>query len=458
MWLLVAVRLKPKSRILCDAMKRATRWLIGTVGGVASLLLVLLVARAVADKWASDRLAQKLSELTEAAEPIGLADLARESVPANEDADFYLRRCEDHVKAIIGELHPAYDEHQREFHDDDLPPPLQEAIDRALQTHPDALALIEKAGSCTAFDHQWDTRSGGHAFLNDNLQRVECMHNVARVVQIRAMLSLARAQPEDALNRAIVLFRICRLHQRETPVVSFLMAMALRYAAIEASNTILQTSSLPHTSREALEAELRLHDDMRLLHSVFPVERALGLAIFQDSETQLVHPKTLAWWWPAMWKNDQCAYLDKMANQMQASQRPFRDRPRPPKVELGNSSDDLLANFAASPSVEPLSDLLTASLPAVPDVVDRATAELRCLRLINQLTRRQQAGHDREPRLDELGLPADASVDPYNGETLRVKKLPGGWLVYSVGTNLKDDGGKLADYEDVGLGPIETAP
>jgi len=36
-----------------------------------------------------------------------------------------------------------------------------------------------------------------------------------------------------------------------------------------------------------------------------------------------------------------------------------------------------------------------------------------------------------------------------------MKKLPGGWLVYAVGSDLEDDGGKVDDpLDDVGIGPL----
>ncbi len=61
------------------------------------------------------------------------------------------------------------------------------------------------------------------------------------------------------------------------------------------------------------------------------------------------------------------------------------------------------------------------------------------------------------PKLSELGLPAEATIDPFNGEPLHVKRLPQGWLVYSVGRNLQDDGGKLDDNSDIGVGPPTPA-
>ena len=64
-------------------------------------------------------------------------------------------------------------------------------------------------------------------------------------------------------------------------------------------------------------------------------------------------------------------------------------------------------------------------------------------------------GSNEIPKLTELGLPAETTTDPFNGEPLHVKKLPQGWLVYSVGPNVQDDGGKVDDPNngDVGVGP-----
>ena len=75
--------------------------------------------------------------------------------------------------------------------------------------------------------------------------------------------------------------------------------------------------------------------------------------------------------------------------------------------------------------------------------------------MLNALQTHVPAGSKEVPKLSELGLPAETTTDPFNGEPLHVKKLPQGWLVYSVGRNFKDDGGKLDDSVngDVGVGP-----
>ena len=68
--------------------------------------------------------------------------------------------------------------------------------------------------------------------------------------------------------------------------------------------------------------------------------------------------------------------------------------------------------------------------------------------------------HPMDPREAARIIQALAlGTDPYTGESLHVKKTPQGWLVYSVGRNLKDDGGKVEDPTngDVGVGPPPAA-
>ena len=84
-------------------------------------------------------------------------------------------------------------------------------------------------------------------------------------------------------------------------------------------------------------------------------------------------------------------------------------------------------------------------------------ARVRSLRVLNALQGRVPAGSDKIPKLSELGLPVETTIDPFNGEPLHVKRLPQGWLVYSVGRDLQDDGGDFENNRDVGVGPLRPA-
>ena len=99
--------------------------------------------------------------------------------------------------------------------------------------------------------------------------------------------------------------------------------------------------------------------------------------------------------------------------------------------------------------------LLEPSLNSVREPAERVRAMSRCLRVLNAIQARAGPGSDKVPQLADLGLPHETTIDPYNSEPLHIKKLPEGWLVYSVGMNLVDDGGTLEKVEDVGFGPIK---
>ena len=83
---------------------------------------------------------------------------------------------------------------------------------------------------------------------------------------------------------------------------------------------------------------------------------------------------------------------------------------------------------------------------------------VRAIRILNALQKKAPIDSDKIPTMAELGLPDDVGIDPFNGKTMIIKKLPEGWLVYSVGENLQDDGGKVEEESDnkpldVGFGP-----
>jgi hypothetical protein len=74
---------------------------------------------------------------------------------------------------------------------------------------------------------------------------------------------------------------------------------------------------------------------------------------------------------------------------------------------------------------------------------------------VNALLARDE-GKATDAQLSDLGLPADATTDPFNDKPLNLKRTDEGWIIYSVGKNLKDDGGQLdEDLTDVGYGPVK---
>jgi hypothetical protein len=102
-------------------------------------------------------------------------------------------------------------------------------------------------------------------------------------------------------------------------------------------------------------------------------------------------------------------------------------------------------------------------LPAATEThasVARVRAYIRCLRVLNSLQTHVPPESNEPPKLTELGLPAETTIDPFTGEPLHVEKAPHGWLIYSVGKNLRDDGGTpgVSSDGDVVVGSRTLTP
>ena len=179
-------------------------------------------------------------------------------------------------------------------------------------------------------------------------------------------------------------------------------------------------------------------------------ERAYSLDYFRRSI-----PRRNFWLYSrGRWNLEESEYLDAMAAYiaMAPDQCPYRR----PKL-----TDDKIKTLQGneSPDCETYIELIFPSLNATYQAVTRVRAMIRCLRVLNALQTHVPAGSNTVPKLADLGLPVETTMDPYTypRKPLHVKKLPQGWLVYSVGPNGQDDGGKVSDsYSntgDTGVGP-----
>ena len=157
-----------------------------------------------------------------------------------------------------------------------------------------------------------------------------------------------------------------------------------------------------------------------------------------------------SWLGEAYWAREKLAYLDAIEQRLNDADRPFHVL----------SANEKQSNAAAGV----FANLLAPTLDATRLAMERSRALTRVLRVLNALQRRPEPDKMPAADLSDLGLPKDAVTDPFTGKPLLVKKLPEGWLIYSVDDNLQDDGGKIDSDDpserkiDIGLGPIAPKP
>lgn len=398
---------------------------IGILAG--ALLAILLIANAIWVWRTGSRLEKKLAALRAAGEPVTLADLARGPIPPEQNAAVFLRRARNDLEAMYGELRDVYSSYPNGLPSESG----LKTIRSALEAYPVVIPLLEQAAACPDYDRQTDYTAGLKTFIETYIvDGMREKHNMAGFLWARVALLISQGEQEEAIRTCITMFRLCRHFDHEPTIYGYLSSMACRGVAIDGTNLVLRSGRLSEDSRESLEAELALHDGFKHYQDALKTQRPYTLEFFCE----------MPWhnFWLVnrpFWTYYACDYLDAIDHEIALAERPY------PEVAAMNVAPD--AGGYHRPG----------ELVVHREGMEGTRARIRCLRVLNALrVFPDQAAET--PKLSELGLPAAATTDPFTGKPLHLKKLPAGWLVYSVGKDLKDDGGDFTKARDVGVGPI----
>jgi hypothetical protein len=288
-------------------------------------------------------------------------------------------------------------------------------------------------------DRQWDFNLTSQSFLTSMLtERVSSLRSIWRVLHYQAEVQLADGRRDDALRTCLTMLKLTRLLHHEPCIVNFLVGMAVRWESMLVTEQVLTSGPISPELHAELEAELARQDLAAAYRESLRSERALGSDCFRDLG--------VPYHFQPLFKNDHCDYLDLIAFAIATTDRLLDD---------GHVRDEFAR---VSREAGFLTRTIVSSIEHARESRCRIETFLHALRVLNAIQAREQAGDASEPQLDKLGLPVEATLDPVNGEPLRLKKTPQGWLIYGVGANLSDDDGQLEDLLDVGVGPSEVAP
>jgi hypothetical protein len=435
-------------------LKRTLKWTAAILG---ALMVIVLIANAVFVRTTDARLEQQLAAIRAAGDPLTLADLKPTPIPAEQNAATYLRQADAEVEAIVSTTtgvevgkHIKGNNHSYLY---PMPPNVQKIIRTALDAHSKAVPLLLKAVACPDYDPQLDYSVPVAPYLiAEMLPGVQNLRADMRVLQGRAWLLVAEGNYDEAMRMAIAMLRLSRHCDRYPALVGYLVALTVRSSAIDAANLVLQVGPVSKQLRDELDAELAIHESMEGYVRALKGARVFDVNAYGtyytasgDNSVPFRHFWLIG---RGMWNRRESEYLDKMAAVLALLREPPCYRKH--AEIIGNVDYKTLFSGSEDPW-----DFFSGVRLTYPTAIITC-ANIRALRVLNALQTHVPAGSQETPKLTELGLPAETTSDPFNGEPLHVKKTSQGWLVYSVGVNCKDDGGKLDDAEDgdVGVGPL----
>ncbi|MFZ1934774.1 MAG: hypothetical protein WCB27_20730 [Thermoguttaceae bacterium] len=433
--------------------KKIWKWTGIALGGVAA---ILLIANAVF-VWTTDtRLDRQLAEIKAAGDPLTLTDLAHKPIPPEKNAATYLRRADADVQAIHDEVWKI--PHFWPYFNTEAPMPtgIQTALKAIFLKYPKAIPLLRQAADCPDYDAGFDYTLPLGEFIAQMLPAAQKLRGDERVLAFWVRLLAADGNYDEAVQTCLAIFRLADHCERNSILVGQLVAITLRNIAISEANRLLQTGTVSRKVHDDLDAELAFEDHIGEYTSAIKSERAFGLETFRNLPSRnfwLFHRGRLNRW-ESLYLHEMQALLD-----LSCDPRPFRDTIQ---VIHHINTTVMPDNGAKGPSEkEPAPNTVGFVLEIFPGMqaihtcVARTRAMIRSLRVLNALQTHATTSSNKIPKLAELGLPPQTTTDPFTGEPLHVKKTPKGWLVYSVGPNFQDDGGKLDDFNngDVGVGP-----
>jgi len=383
-----------------------------------------------------------LAAIRAAGEPLKLADLARKPITPEQNAATYLRQAEAEVNAMDGTVWVGNWFGGNWTGDCPMPPEGAKLVKAAFDSHPGVMPLMERAAACPDYDVQLDLATPPEHFVDRlALPALMKLRVAARILHLRALQLAAEGHSDEAARAALVLLRLGRHAGRDCGLVGVLIQATIRGLAIDGANAALQTGPVSNEIRGALDAELARPELWESYRQAVLSERVFGMA-------RLAQMPCRNLWLLARgsWNRQESQYLDMMQASLKLLDGPINYR------QALQTTDNAVAGWQS-----PLCTLLAPAIKGVITARVQSQAMVRSLRVLNALQTHVPQGSDKIPKLSELGLPAETTIDPFNGEPLHVKRLPNGWLVYSVGRDLKDDGGDLEHYRDVGVGPPRPA-
>ncbi|MFH0911696.1 MAG: hypothetical protein V1918_09365 [Planctomycetota bacterium] len=422
---------------------------------VPPALVMLLVAgvgtfRSVTGK----RIEAKLDEIRAAGCPVTLEELdAWYPTPQGENAaDYYEDAFRAYVECdeVESEPLPVIGRGKLPGRGERLPEETKKLVRAFLEENRDALAKLRRAADIPGCRYPIDVRKG----VNTLLPELQKVREGANLLKLAAIFEAGEGRPHEAAEAIYSNVRLAESLRNEPLLVSSLVRTACLSIAADTAEQTLNLSALPGEKLDLLREAFRQAENPFGMARALTADRCFGIDLFSNfqqwagyfssefgglANSPLRVPLTAFYRVSGMRELDFLYYLDNMDEVIAVSRREVvRDR---------------LAYTPPYRNEFPKYAVFTALLlPALDSVIEADVRGIEILRVTHAAltVERFRVKYDRLPEnLSEL-VPeflSEVPLDPYDGNPLRYKKLEKGYVVYSIGQDKTDDGGKEPDPE-----------
>ena len=264
---------------------------------------------------------------------------------------------------------------------------------------------------------------------------------------LKALLAADQGQPELAARSVESSLALARSAADDPLLISLLVRISCHATAIDSLERVLSRGPVSDAELRAPAQAVQQAEDREGLTRALVGETCYGSSVFHSlpsSSGGPGEPSPVVFWLlhaSGLWDVEHAAYLKMMGEGIAASGKPLPERFAAFQLEdTGEREDEL-------PWWYFLTRLLASAFDRVAEEDAVHIARVRAARAGLAVERYRLATGELPARLDDLvpeyldAVPAD----PIDGKPLRYKKLDKGYVVYSIGPDGTDDGGKKGE-------------
>lgn len=421
-------------------------WVLVALGATLVLGAAVYIFRAAG---AERRLEQAIEEIAATGAPVKATDLSKPPIPDPQNAAIVYQEAFDAFQLSDEDTDFVVDVLSGETDLSDAA--VGARAEDILSQNWEALRFIYRATTMPRCDFQLDWSKG----FDLTFPHLPKLRSCSRLLALESMILAREGHADDALAACAANLRLTKAAD-DSSLVGTLVQYAVVAISFRSLDAILRDSQPSATACRSLAAQIAAFDFTGSLVEALKGERAAGISLFgkvrdspdpvkslrdladesDDGESSAPAPRQNLFvrWWLA---SDELTYLDLMERAISEAALPYREVVNiHPSVE---ESVDTLPRFPPR--------LVTAILMPVYSRAqmarDRAVAILG-LAEISLLLKAHRVEHGAYAEsLEKLaGVNGrDLPTDPFSGKPFVYRRDGAGFLIYSWGPNLKDDGG-----------------
>lgn len=322
-----------------------------------------------------------------------------------------------------------------------LPSEMKTLMAEYVADNNEAVDLLHEAAKIEHCRYPVDLRAG-FATLLPNLSE---MRGCVFLLELEAILHADSGDNPSAMRSIDTAFGVARSLETQPVMISQLVRSACQVIAVRTIEQVVNRTELNDEQLVELIKSTRDSESICDMFAALIGERCVGLSFFQNP--QAVDPSIFGGGMPirpllAIYQGvglsdaDAAIYLDLMGRYLESARLPTHERQQAAKA--------IEAKLRSTSKVHVLLHQMMPALSRITTIGIRTIAYLRTAQAALAVQRYRLATGKLPDSLSDIIPEYLESVpkDPFDGEELRYKKLDPGFIVYSIGDDLSDDGGK----------------